>query len=341
MTVGDPHPSLPTLSRSLVTPWPLPPSTHFGLTLLRHVVSTGLRFSLYQLGMPIPDAPPVRLLGLRLFLDLVPLIELLSEADGGASILRALLLPSSGAVDELPQRPAIAAALHRARLRWLPRPAARLPLVDSAASRRDLWQAFEVGLRARVPSLSDALLRELLAVLKRQRGRRRGAEPGPAFGLELWKLHTGRRPRLDSLGPMDPLQPSWAANPKRLQQVLESVNPGLLPRRPSDRGRFREAYRQFLSDVRPLLQRLGERAVEDGVLDREDDFFFMPFQLCEELADDRRPSWVEGAVATNRREYEAALVAPQLPAEVAGNAALEDQTDLREEWERATLEPVE
>jgi hypothetical protein len=140
---------------------------------------------------------------------------------------------------------------------------------------------------------------------------------------------------------MDPLQPSWAAHPERLQRVLEGVDRGSLPCRPSDRGRFREAYRQFLSDTRPLLQRLGERAVEDGVLDHDDDLFFIPFQLCEELVEDHRPSWVEGAVATNRREYEAALEAPELPAEVAGNPALEEQAVLRERWEPATLEPVE
>ena len=121
MAVGESHPSLPTISRSLVTPGPMLPSTHFGITLFRHVVSTGLRYSLYQLGMPIPDAPPVRLTGLRLFLDSVPLNDLLAEADGGAAILRALLSPSSCAVEELPQGPAIAAALHRTRLRWLPR----------------------------------------------------------------------------------------------------------------------------------------------------------------------------------------------------------------------------
>jgi hypothetical protein len=67
----------------------------------------------------------------------------------------------------------------------------------------------------------------------------------------------------------------------------------------------------------------------------------MPFQLCEELVEDHRPSWVEGAVATNRREYETALEAPELPAEVEGSPALEERTDRREEWELATLEPVE
>jgi hypothetical protein len=341
MAVGESYPSLPTISRSLVTPGPMLPSTHFGITLFRHVVSTGLRYSLYQLGMPIPDAPPVRLTGLRLFLDSVPLNDLLAEADGGAAILRALLSPSSCAVEELPQRPAIAAALHRTRLRWLSRPASRLSLPDSSASRRDLWRDFEGGLRARVPFLSDALLRDLLAVLQRQRVRLRGVEPGPAFGRELWKLRSGRRPRLESLGPMDPLQPSWAADPERLRDLLEGLDAGRLPPRPSDRGRFREAYRQFLSDTRPLLRRLGEQAVLDGVLDRPDDLFFMPFKLCEELVEDHRPSWVEGAVATNRREYETALEAPELPAEVEGSPAFEERTDRREEWELATLEPVE
>ncbi len=69
MKEAQSHSDLPRISRSLLTPGAQPPLSQFGLTLLRHVVATSLRYSLYQLGLPLPESPPVRLLGLRLFLD--------------------------------------------------------------------------------------------------------------------------------------------------------------------------------------------------------------------------------------------------------------------------------
>lgn len=341
MSDGAVHSSLPSLSRSLLCPGPMAPSSHFGLTLMRHVVGTGLRFSLYQLGLPIPDAPPVRLLGLRLFLDAIPLRELLLEAEGGAQVLMALLSPSAAALGDLPRRPAVAVALHRARLRWLPRPPARVAPPSEPTSRRELWKALDSGVRARLPVLNDAVLRELLAVLGRQRERCRGRQPEPAFAPQLWKLRTGRRPQLGSLGPLDPLAPSWGEEPERLDVVLPMLSSGPFPRRATQRGRFREVYRQFLTDLRPVLQRFGALAVEEGVLSRPDDLFFMPFQLAEDLARDQRPTWVAGAVATNRAEYEAALESPELPPEIWKSPALAEQSDRRDDWERSTLEPVE
>lgn len=103
--------SLPQLSRSLLTPGPQPPVSHFGLTLLRHVVATALRYSLYQLGMPVPDAPPIRILSLRLYLEATPLRALLGDLAGGERLLAALLQPSAGVSATLPTSIRTAAAL--------------------------------------------------------------------------------------------------------------------------------------------------------------------------------------------------------------------------------------
>ena len=73
----------PALSRALLTPGPLPPLSHFGVTLLRHAVGTGLRYALYQLGLPVPEAPPVRIVRLRLYLDDARFVPLLAETPGG------------------------------------------------------------------------------------------------------------------------------------------------------------------------------------------------------------------------------------------------------------------
>ena len=98
--------SLPRLSRSLLTPGPQPPVSHFGLTLLRHVIATALRYSLYQLGMPVPDAPPIRILSLRLYLEATPLRALLGDLAGeaSASLRRAPLESNCGARSRIEYR---------------------------------------------------------------------------------------------------------------------------------------------------------------------------------------------------------------------------------------------
>src|SRR5947199_10589898 len=90
----------PVYSRALLLPGPLPPLSHFGVTLLRHAVGTGLRYALYQLGLPIPEAPPVRIVRLRLYLDDGKLAPLLADAPGGAEVVAALSDP--GGVGVLP-----------------------------------------------------------------------------------------------------------------------------------------------------------------------------------------------------------------------------------------------
>ena len=74
--------SLPRLSRALLFPGPLPPNSHFGVTLLRHVLATGLRSALHRLGLPLIPAAPVRIVGLRLYLDRDALADQLGDAPG-------------------------------------------------------------------------------------------------------------------------------------------------------------------------------------------------------------------------------------------------------------------
>src|SRR5262245_47390206 len=90
----------PTLSRSLLTPGPQPPLSHLGATLLRHVIGTVVRYSLYQLGLPMPESPPVRILRLRVLLDSAPLLLALQGQAAGPEIAAALLDP--GGAGDLP-----------------------------------------------------------------------------------------------------------------------------------------------------------------------------------------------------------------------------------------------
>src|SRR5262245_21245061 len=106
-----------TLSRTLLVPGQQPPLSHLGATLLRHVVGTVIRYSLYQLGLPMPDGPPVRILRLRLFLDAAPLVAALRNQPAGMEVLAALMFPGgAGDIDADAARVRAAATLHRARL---------------------------------------------------------------------------------------------------------------------------------------------------------------------------------------------------------------------------------
>ena len=333
-------PDLPALSRSLLTPGPMPPTSHFGLTLMRHVVGTGLRYSLYQLGLPLPEAPPIRLVGLRLFLDRIPLEELLREAEGGDALLRALLAPGDAATERLAQAPAVAAGLHRRRLRWSRRRPARALRDVESLTPGELWKAFETVVSSSLPALNDAILGELVATLERQRRRLEGLPVEPALGREAWRARAGRPARTELLGRLDPLTPSWAEDVERLVDRVKHLSGQPLPRKPGARGRFREVYRGFLSNLRPILRALGRRGLENDVVDDETDLFFVPYPLVEELAGDLRPSWLEGAVTTNRAEYEALLRAPEAPDEILGSPALAEQADRSDEWELTPLRTV-
>ena len=69
----------PGATNDLLLPGVQPPLSHFGATLLRHVVVTGLRYTLYHLGLPLPDKAPLRIDRLRLYFDTRALAGLLDE----------------------------------------------------------------------------------------------------------------------------------------------------------------------------------------------------------------------------------------------------------------------
>jgi len=340
MKEAQSHPDLPRISRSLLTPGAQPPLSQFGLTLLRHVVATSLRYSLYQLGLPLPESPPVRLLGLRLFLDAKPLEELLTGTDGGSEILAALVDPGGASVEALPPRLRATAAFHRWRLRLGLRRARRSLSWRPDDSRQRQWVAFEECLRAQQRSLGDAMLAEILAVLQRREARSRGARPGGALGSAAWKALQGSTSSFSSLGPLDPLRPSWAEDCDHYRGLIAGLHAEALEDplpRPGLRGSCRETYRYFLSEVSSALRSFRDSAVGDDVMSDGEDLFFVPFQLCGELTGDRRPAWFDAAVATNRAERAGLLESLEHPDEMRGSPALADQIDRTADWDLAPL----
>src|SRR4051812_49542091 len=83
----------PVFSRTLLTPGPLPPLSHLGLSLLRVSVESGLRYALYHLGLPAPESAPTVAIRLRLYLDAHQLRARLTPVPGGAAVVGALLEP--------------------------------------------------------------------------------------------------------------------------------------------------------------------------------------------------------------------------------------------------------
>ncbi len=291
---GNPAGDISRLSRALLFPGPLPPLSHFGVTLLRHVVATGLRSALHRLGLPLIPAAPVGILALRLYLDRDALRRELQGVPGAAEAIGALIDPA-GVAESTPGGARLAGAglLHRLRLR---RPAALRP----PAARSDTpLDEFRRTLSALLPPLSDALLAELLSVLTRRRERAAGRSRPPCLGREAWRFRTGRPARLDCLGPPEPLLPSWAA----ADAPTAAAAAGEPAPRHRSRGRFREQYRAALDLLTPSYRRLAERAAASGLLDDPSDAFFLPLDLAEDLAAERRPDWLASAVAANRREY--------------------------------------
>ena len=327
--------SLPQLSRSLLTPGPQPPVSHFGLTLLRHVVATALRYSLYQLGMPVPDAPPIRILRLRLYLEATPLRALLGDLAGGERLLAALLQPSAGVSTTLPTSIRTAAALHRLRLRLgLHRRRRGKRVAAEGSPREQLWCSFEDRVQRAQPRLGDAMLAEILAVLRKQDVA--SEEPAVLLGRQAWRALSGGRCDYSQLGPLDPLHPSWAEDEPRYANLLDRIRP-IETTRAGSRGSFREAYRGFLSEVRPSLVAFGENAEAEGVVERRTDLFFIPFQLCDELLGKRRPAWFDVTVATNRQEYEGLLQTAEHADEIHGSPALAEMVDRSADWELAPV----
>jgi len=322
----------PTLSRALLTPGPLPPLSHLGATLLRHAVATGLRYSLYQLGLPVPEAPPVRIVRLRLYLDGGKLERVLRGDPGGMEVAAALLDP--GGAGRLPReagRVAAAAAFHRARLTLSRAPAERLPRPAEPVAGEAAWPRLAAELSRMVQPASEALLGELLAALGRRARRTRGEKLPPRPSRAAADLLAGRSVPLDRFGVPDPLLPAWRERPG--VETVERAQGDRL------RGTFRETWRAALTRLAPLLAAHARAAVARGYIEKEEDACFVPLDLQEDLARERRPTWLEAAVRDNRAERESLLAAPCPPDLL--RTGLEAGEPIRpEDWNLTPLLPL-
>ena len=319
--------TLPRLSRALLLPGPLPPNSHFGVTLLRHVVGTGLRSALHRLGLPLLPAPPVRIVALRLYLDRDALARGLGDAAGAAEAIGALVDPGGVAAPSTGgARLAGAGLLHRFRLR---RPA---PLRPPQPAGGPPLEEFRAILSALLPALSDAFLAELLASLSRRRERAAGRPRPPCLGREAARVQRGEEARLQCLGPPEPLLASWASG--GVPEAASDSRPAACRRQ---RGRFREQYRAALDLLAPSYRRLAEEATGRGLLDDPSDAFFLPLDLAADLDADRRPDWLAPAVAANRREYISCRTRPSPPDQIDPDS---DTAAPPEAWDLCPLNPL-
>ncbi len=298
-------PGRPAYSRSLLTPGPMPPLSHLGLTLLRHGVGTGLRYALYHLGLPLPDAPPVRAVRLRPYLCGKDLRPLLADTPGGDEVLGALLEPEGQArYPAVPQRLAAALAFHRLRLLRFRVPSHRPPDLRGDETREELWELFRATLTRLLPRVGDALLADLISALNRRAARAAGEPVPPVLSRAAWNLRTRGRASLALFGLPDILAPSWADTPERAEAARSALAGHPIPGPDRYRGRFREAWRAALDRLAPIYDLYARKAAGRGLLDSPEDAFFLPFDLAGDLAAPTKPGWLEAAVRNNRAEYE-------------------------------------
>jgi hypothetical protein len=324
-------------SRALLFPGPLAPLSHFGVTLLRQAVASGLRYSFYHLGLPLPEPPPVRIVGLRLYLDGPALAGLVAAEPGGPAVAAAALDPAGdGGWPPGSGRVRAAAAFHRLRLlaeRQPPRRARAAP-----ADPERLWKHFRGELSRLLTATNDALLAEIVCSLTRRARRAAGKEAPPCLSLAAWRLCRGGRVPLGRFGPPDPLRPSWARAPERVPRALEAIAGAPLPPRDSRRGRFREVWRLGLDRLGAIYFDLARSAVERGALSTLEGAFFLPFAVAEDLAG-ATGGWLAAAAERNRREHAAALIAPE-PPELLTDSPAEGPGGPRPDWEWAPLLPL-
>jgi hypothetical protein len=324
------------LSRALLFPGPLPPSSHLGLTLLRHVAGSGLRFALHQLGRPLLERVPVRLVRLRLYLDGDALAKSVGEDAAGRLLTDAVIDPGGIGGEPLPPGLHAAAAFHGLRLKLAPR---RLPRVARLGAAPE-WMELRAHLTRLLPATNDAFLAEVLAALDRRERRRRGEALPPVLSRAAQAARAGGRPPLSRFGPPDPHRPSWARALDReggAREALAGDGP-----RPVDgrRGRFREVYRQALDLWTPGFLELARRALERGVLKQLDDAFFLPLETADDLESPLPMEWLAAAVAGNRREYAALLGAAEPGDLLERPEAVSGPPGPRPEWEWAPLLPL-
>src|SRR6185295_18173213 len=312
----------PVYSRALLLPGPLPPLSHFGVTLLRHAVGTGLRYALYHLGLPLPEVPPVKIIRLRLYLDARELRSLLTSVPGGADVVAALLEP--GELGSLPAtaRP-LAAALSFHRMRLLPFrvPADRPAGLDGKETPEDLWRRFRDRLTRVLGRANDALLADLISSLDRRTLRARGEDVPPVLSQGAWTLRTRGRADLRRFGLPDPLAPCWAEQPQLAFAARHALEPHPLPGH--DRYRARAGS-----------------AAGRGFLAEPDDAFFLPLEAAEDLAAARKPAWIEDAVRGNRAEYESLRKAAEPLDLMSEKQEMAPTSGERPEWAWAPLLPL-
>jgi hypothetical protein len=335
----------PAYSRALLTPGPLPPLSPFGGTLLEHAATESLRYSLYHLGLPLPEAPPFQTIRLRLYFDGRALRHLLADVPGGGDVVGALLEPGGNG-----DRPAVSAGLsatvgfHRMRLASFRPPGWRGPELREDGAPEELWSRFQSELARRLPRLGDAFLADLISALNRRAARAAGEEAPPALSRAAWRLRTGRSSDLRLFGLPDPLAPSWAEEPDRAEVARRALEPHPVPGYDRYRGRFRGAWRALLSRLAPLQRALAWSAVERGLLASPEDVCFLPFdrigqlgspqlsrELVKELADTIRENRAEHERLRLTAEPLDLLTERQEMAPVGGE---------RPEWDWAPLLPL-
>jgi hypothetical protein len=305
-------------SRALLFPGPQPPLSHFGATLLRHTLATGLRYALHGLGLPMPERPPVRIVRLRVYLDPAKLLAQLEAGAASEQVVEALVDPAG--TGDLPSEAAAlrgALAFHRARLRLPRRQGRGGERVEPGLPAAEIWPAFRAELSRQQRVLNDALLGELIASLGRRAKRHQEREVLRCLGREAHRLRSGRRADLSSLGAPDAMVPSWEETPRATEIVSELLAQRQVPPLDRLRGGFREAYRRMLSTTRESYLSLATSAYERGVLETPGDAFFIPFDLAEDLTAETRPGWLAGAVASNRLEYQGLLETGGPPESIA------------------------
>lgn len=353
---------LPEASRALILPGPLPPLSHFGLTLLRHELMTALRYSFYHLGLPVPEVPPVKMIRLRIYLERRGLEEVLAGVPGGREILGCLLDPGgAGQLGSGAGRLRAALAFHRLRLRLPGHDPARLATAARVDAPGDdpqaLWAAFRHEVSALAPRLGDALLAEILAARERREARAAGRELPPCLSRPAARFRAGRislaasrsaTRALAAFGLPDPVSPSWAGEPALAEQARRALEVAGDPPAPPHplRGRFRHAWRAALDRITPLYQSLAASAHRRGFLAEARDAFFLPFDVAEDLAAPERPVWLPGGAVKNRNEYLTAHLS-QEPDPIqrgdvaAGQFTYHPKPGKRAEWGWGQLLPME
>ncbi len=331
----------PVYSRALLLPGPLPPLSHFGVTLLRYSVGTGLRYALYHLGLPMPESPPVKIIRLRLYLDAKALRSLLTREPDGADVVAALLEP--GEIGSLPATArSLSAALSFHRMRMLPFrvPAHRAAELRGDETPEELWRRFRERLTRVLNRTNDALLADLISSIDRRTLRARGEDVPPVLSRGAWNLRTRGRGDLRRFGLPDPLLPCWAAEPDLAFAARHALEPHPLPGHDRYRGRFREAWRAALGQLAPLYRALARNAAERGFLAEPCDAFFLPLDAAEDLAASHKPAWIEDAVRGNRAEYDSLRKAAEPLDQMSEKQEMGSTAGERPEWAWTPLLPL-